>query len=206
MKFGNAKNVTTVFFLACVSLLMVSHAQAITLSNGATQSASGGLTVISTGVAPTSGISVGGGNAHYINASEMAAAPVVYENVNMVMGSDGMVVELDGLNAGEYQLTLTDFVFPETFEYLGAVLTSATSKVETLILNGQEQASVVFDIAIADSYYLSVYGKANAAVGVGLYGIELKNLSVVPLPLSAALFLSGLGVVGLMRRKRLIKA
>ena len=93
-----------------------------------------------------------------------------------------------------------------TFEYLGAVLTSATSKVETLILNGQEQASVVFDIATADSYYLSVYGKANAAVGVGLYGIELKNLSVVPLPLSAALFLSGLGVVGLMRRKRLIKA
>lgn len=128
---------------------------------------------------------------------------VVYETVEFINGTEANVVSLNSLQLGEYSLTLTDFVFPNAFEALGVTITSATSMVDQLLLDGETQASIDFTIDQVDSYYLSVFGVATGNYNLGLYGLELRNVSYspIPLPTPALLMLLGLGSIIAVKRK-----
>ena len=129
---------------------------------------------------------------------------VVYETVEFVDGYDYSVVRFDDLALGTYQLTLTDFKFPDAFSQLGASISTATQSIGSIVLSGGVvlQDSIIFDVTAYDSYYLSVFGRGLGANALGLYGIELKNLvSNVPLPASVVFLISGLLVI-YMRKTR----
>ncbi|MCG8315400.1 MAG: hypothetical protein MI976_19495 [Pseudomonadales bacterium] len=128
---------------------------------------------------------------------------VIYESVEFVNGVEDSIVNLNGLAEGTYQLTLTDFVFPAALESLAATVVSATDVVDMLFFSeGATEQQLIFEINEVDSYYLAIYGAASGAYNLGLYGVELRNvsLSAVPLPLPALLLLVGLGVLVSIKR------
>ena len=128
---------------------------------------------------------------------------VIYESVEFVNGVEDSIVNLNGLAEGTYQLTLTDFVFPAALESLAATVVSATDVVDMLFFSeGATEQQLIFEINEVDSYYLAIYGAASGAYNLGLYGVELRNvsLSAVPLPLPALLLLVGLGVLVSVKR------
>lgn len=134
-----------------------------------------------------------------------APQQVLYESVEFVNGTEANVTSLGGLMQGEYQLTLTDFVFPSAFEALGATISTATEVIDQVLLgDGQTQGILNFNIAGSDSYYLSVFGMASGDYNLGLYGIELQSVSVaaVPLPPAAFLMLFGLGTLAFVKRQK----
>lgn len=130
---------------------------------------------------------------------------VVFENVGFVRDTFSEVYSLADLDAGFYELTLTDFDFPDVLSTLGATITTATDTVGSLFLMDDLQESLTVELAAAETYYLSIFAESSASLG--LYGIELKDMgsAAVPIPAPAALFLSGLALVALGKRKRASK-
>ena len=129
----------------------------------------------------------------------------VFDDVSFVEGKDLSVNSLGLLNQGSYLLTLTDFAFPTAFDDLKVALTTSSQIITLLSLDeGARQAQSMFELNTADTYYLSVYGDVGNSDYLGLYGVNLSQLSPVPLPASAWLLLSGLAAWGLSstRRKR----
>lgn len=129
---------------------------------------------------------------------------VVYESVEFVNGVEENIVNLNGLATGMYQLTLTDFEFPAALDSLGAIVVTSTDVVDRLFFSETDtQQQIVFEIEQIDSYYLAIYGAASGAHNLGLYGVELRNvsLSAVPLPMPALLFLVGLTFLASVKRR-----
>jgi len=129
---------------------------------------------------------------------------VIFERVSFLKGEDYFTDELRIGEAGTYQVTLTDFQFPDPLMALGIDITSATESFGSLIGPG----SFTFE-ADPGEYYLSLFGKA---ADLGQYGIQVArydilisepgNVSAVPVPAAAWLFGSGLvGLAGIIRRR-----
>lgn len=134
---------------------------------------------------------------------ELAQNETIYEDVRMMSGTDGNVSRIGKVAAGEYELTLTDFVFPVMFDELKVALTTATNIVSIISLeSGITSWSEVVELAANESYYLSVFGTTASPSSYGLYGIKLAQYSPVPLPASALLLLSGLFAWGVSSAKR----
>ncbi|RLU01150.1 hypothetical protein [Ketobacter sp.] len=187
-----------------LSMLLSSAIQASTLTISSHEPAmfNSGLSVISLG--GQSGSKIELASSPQVAPAAVQAGQVVYESVEFVDGYDYSVVRLDDLAQGTYQLTLTDFAFPEALTQLGVTFTTATETLGSMMLGGGSilQDSITFDITEHDSYYLAVFGRANGASALGLYGVELKNLvSHVPLPASLVFLLSGLAVLSFSRLK-----
>ena len=103
-------------------------------------------------------------------------------------------------HGGRYELTLTDMLFPAPLRKLGAAVTSADHKLVD-VFGG---ANALFDMA-PGMYYLSVYAKTFTNDEPGLFGWSLRpaETTAVPVPAATWLFGSGLlGLVGLTRRER----
>lgn len=127
----------------------------------------------------------------------------VFDDVSFVEGRDLSVNNLGLLNQGSYLLTLTDFAFPTAFEDLKVALTTSSQVITLLSLDeGTRQAQSLFELETTDTYYLSVYGDMGNSDYLGLYGVNLSQLSPVPLPASAWLLLSGIVAWGLSSTKR----
>ncbi len=96
-----------------------------------------------------------------------------------------------------YKVTLTDFLFPAAFDFLGvAITTLATDKVAELLAPGM----TTFNANFGDTYVAHVLGDAADPPGAGLFGI---NITAVPIPPSLILLGSSvLGLVFLRRRVR----
>jgi hypothetical protein len=90
---------------------------------------------------------------------------------------------------------LTDFEFPEPMAQSGMAVTTATELLGSLNAPG----SFTFDATPGD-YFVSFFGEAGASTSYGMYGIEISQ---VPLPAAVWLFGSGLiGLIGISRRKK----
>lgn len=141
------------------------------------------------------------------SSSKLSIGSLVYEEVAFVDGVKTNVESFSGLDKGTYSLTLTDFEFPEALSSLGASITSATDMVGSMLLGEQgSRETLIFEIHQPDTYYLSVFGIAGSTYNLGMYGVELSQVSVsaVPLPAAAYLFFSGLmGLVFVGRREGL---
>ena len=154
------------------------------------------LSVISLGSPTSSRIELA--SSESVTPANLGTGQVAYESVEFVDGYDYSVVRLDDLTLGTYQLTLTDFAFPEALSQLGVSFSTATDSIGNILLTGGGilQDSITFDITDHDSYYLSVFGRGGSATALGLYGVELKNIvSNVPLPASIVFLLSGLSIL-----------
>ena len=186
--------------ILALAMGMSSVANAIVLSTSDIDAELGnnGLTVISLGSYADSMINLA--NSPQLTLQPVQSGQVVYESVEFVDGYDYSVVRLDDLSLGTYQLTLTDFAFPEALSQLGVSLSTATESIGNILLTGSGilQESITFDITDHDSYYLSVFGRGSSATALGLYGVELKNIvSHVPLPASIVFLLSGLSILSI---------
>lgn len=102
--------------------------------------------------------------------------------------------------AGTYQATLTDFHFPEPFDVIQLIVTSATQEYGHLDAPG-----TFFFNADPGRYFLSLWGETGSDFKLGLYGIEIayvSNVAPVPLPPAALLLVSALGMLGLRAFRR----
>jgi len=133
----------------------------------------------------------------------------VFEEVKFVKDESGIVHDLGMLDSGWYQLTLTDFVLPKAFSELKVAVMTATSLVTMLDLSsGTNQAISFLELGGTESYYLSIFGKAQGS-GYALYGVQLSQFmpaSPVPVPASLVLMLSGLLTWGASIRRRKVAA
>ena len=119
----------------------------------------------------------------------------IFEDVKFVMSSGAYVSNLGKVDAGVYQLTLTDFIFPNAFSDLRVAISTATTIVSlTTLKEGFNQAVQYIDLSASDSYYLSVYGSTETP-GYALYGVELAHFEPAPVPVPASVYLLFSGIV-----------
>lgn len=138
---------------------------------------------------------------------ETPAAPFVldtdgYERVEFVTENFATVERFTVTQAGTYALSLTDMLFPGALRKLGAAVTTAENKLVDIFGSG----NVMFDMQ-PGQYYLTIYAKPFTLDDPGLFGLTLRlqqgQSTPVPVPAALWLFGSGLiGVAGLARRRR----
>ena len=130
-------------------------------------------------------------------ASTSWASTVVYEKVELFQTETFFTDMFEITDAGNYQATLTDFDFLAPMELTGLNVTTATESLGSLVKPG----SFTFD-AEPGEYYVSFYGLAGKPTLISQYGIEISQV-VVPVPAAVWLFGSGLlGLIGIARRKK----
>lgn len=127
------------------------------------------------------------------------AALVVYEDVGFIKDTGYFSDAFQIAAAGTYKATLTDFDFPSLFDELSLIVSTATTTQGKSLVPG----SFTFD-ALPGTYYASLFGIAGGPLEMGLYGVQIEQMTVaaVPLPAAAVLLASGLGVLGVMARRR----
>ena len=130
-------------------------------------------------------------------ASTSWASTVVYEKVELFQTETFFTDIFEITDAGNYKATLTDFNFLAPMELTGMNVTTATELLGSLVKPG----SFTFDAAPGE-YYVSFFGLAGKPSVPSQYGIEISQV-VVPVPAAVWLFGSGLlGLIGIARRKK----
>ena len=139
---------------------------------------------------------------------ETPAAPFVlgtegYERVEFVSENFATVERISVTQAGTYAISLTDMLFPGALRKLGVAVTTAETKLVDIFGSG----SALFDLQ-PGLYYLSLYAKPFTLDDPGLFGLTLRlqQGQTTPVPVPAALWLLGsglIGMAGLARRKRI---
>lgn len=101
-----------------------------------------------------------------------------------VIGSDFTVFSFQVAEAGFFDLTLLDYVFPtEPLSSLSLLLSTGTQAIGQLSGEG-----VLTFFAAPGEYFIQIFASASSSKDVGLYGIDVV---VNPVPLPSALLLLG---------------
>jgi hypothetical protein len=105
---------------------------------------------------------------------------------------------------GTLTLTLTDLRWPTSIQEMTFLVATTTG---TIIGQGSGFGSESFQIAGPGTVYAVTYGQAaplpGLSFGYGSYGVSATfQAQAVPLPTSAALLLSGLGILWIAFRRR----
>ena len=127
------------------------------------------------------------------------ANAVVYDKVELFQTETFFTDTFEIFEAGSYMATLTDFEFPLPMIATGMSVTTATESLGSLLVPG----AFTFDAA-PGNYFVSFFGFATLSVPqLGQYGIEISQVSS-PVPVPAAVWLFGSGLIGLvgMTRRR----
>jgi hypothetical protein len=136
-----------------------------------------------------------------LGAGLAQASTVAYQKVELFKGETFFTETFEIVEAGSYLATLTDFEFPTPLEETGMSITTATEMLGNLVAPG----SFTFE-ATPGEYFLSFFGFADTTspTMLGQYGIEVSMTEMPEIPVPAAVWLFGSGLIGLVgvaRRK-----
>lgn len=122
------------------------------------------------------------------------AAPVL-EISDTMSGSEFKSYSFNIGATGDYKATLSDFGFPDAFDYLGL----AISKGSTLLGKITNPGSFTFSASNAGMYTALVFGDTASPYNFGSFGL---SVSPVPEPEAWALLLLGAGLMGYQLRRQ----
>ena len=128
--------------------------------------------------------------------------------VDSVVGLRAETKNISFSESGTYTLTLTDFKFGDTFNYLGVQVATSVSSIAQIVIAAGElnRQSITFAINSGD-YYLSIFG-ITGKKRVGSFGVNFAEGDVAPspVPLPPALVFMLTSLLGLISFKRQRKA
>ncbi len=99
---------------------------------------------------------------------------------------------------GAYKITLTDFNFPNTFDALGVMVSTAKDKVVDVVSYDHEGSLSKYFNADAGQYYMSLFAVSDRQLNLGSFGLVFDAASPAEVPLPPALILLMSGVMTLM--------
>ena len=140
--------------------------------------------------------------AFFLGAGLTQASTVAYEKVELFSGETIFTESFEITEAGSYLATLTDFEFTSAMEETGMNITTASEMLGSLLAPG----SFTFEATPGD-YFLSFFGFADVSSStmLGQYGIEVRMTEMPEIPIPAAVWLFGsglLGLIGIARRRK----
>jgi hypothetical protein len=123
----------------------------------------------------------------------------LYEANTFVRGSALTYTTLQIDSAGTLRVELADLTWPQAFESLTFTLASAAGVLGESVGPGL----MSFELGGPATLFAGVFADAAGLANKGLYHLEIAFVpSVVPVPAALWLLLSGLGGLGLARRRR----
>jgi len=120
---------------------------------------------------------------------------VVFEDVQFIEGTQGIVTAFDISAPGNYIARLTDFAFPNPFDEIALSVVTSSASFGSVTGAGE----FAFTVDDPGQYFAVIFGVAGGLGEIGLFGIEIAQ--VVPIPAPVVLFASALAVLGLTRRR-----
>lgn len=137
-----------------------------------------------------------------LGAGLAQASTVAYQKVELFKGETFFTETFEIVDAGSYLATLTDFEFPTPLEETGMSITTTTEMLGNLVAPG----SFTFE-ATPGEYFISFFGFADttSSTMLGQYGIDVSMTEIPEIPVPAAVWLFGsglIGLVGIARRKQ----
>jgi hypothetical protein len=139
-----------------------------------------------------------------ITAGNSWANTVVYDKVGIFKTETFFIEEFEISEAGSYMASLTNFDFPASMIDTGMSVVTATQLLGSIMLDSTTPAagSFTFD-ATPGIYSVAFYGTADPSTAsqLGLYGMEISQI-----PIPAAVWLFGSGLLGLALVSRANKA
>ncbi len=121
--------------------------------------------------------------------------------LGLVSGSQSVVYVLSAPGAGTFNVSLSDFAWPDRLANLSFTATSVSAVLGSLSGPGQ----MSFAVTGAGSLYAHVSAAAGGLLNVGLYSLQMSfkaSEAAVPLPASSWLLLVGLAAMAALSRRR----
>lgn len=144
-----------------------------------------------------------------MSSNQARADQVLYSGVGILQGTQSFTDSFNLTSPGALTVSLANIALPSQLASLSLLLTSANGTLlgqETAPANGGFSVdSQTFNIIQPGNITAQWFGTAvPGGLNTGVYGLEIKFAagSVVPLPTSVALLLSGLGLLVWQRRAR----
>lgn len=131
----------------------------------------------------------------FFTATNGSAAPV-FEVTDYVTGIEGLTFSFDiGDVPGTFEANLNDLSFgPLAFDYLGLSISTATQALGAIETPG----SFYFNGIPGTTYYANIFAVGAGEFDTGLFGVQVAS---VPIPASLVMFLSGIVLVTVVRRR-----
>jgi hypothetical protein len=120
------------------------------------------------------------------------ADTLLYDGISVISGAQSSVQSFNVTAPGTLTVTLSNIPWLDTVANLSGFLSSASGPVGTSFGAGTESVNVA-----AGTYYAHWFGDAQGAYNLGVVGLEItfQPGTVVSLPTSFLLMLSGLGIL-----------
>jgi hypothetical protein len=135
-----------------------------------------------------------------LSAGAVRADTVLYDSAGFIQGQQSFVQSFDLSSAGTLTVTLSTIPWLDTISGLTCFLTTSSGLIGTSMSAGTESISVGPAVI-----YAHWFGDAAGTAGIGVFGLNVKfqagGSGAVPLPTSLLLFLSGIGMLWVARRR-----